>query len=874
MDRKQRLLIHDHGVELIAEEKSIFLSRKESLNSKLLETILESSDAVENTTGWDEKKLLSEPFLQIAIPVSTSYVETMFITNLLKTPSIISVCKEDVKMIKYYSNPDLDKLILQYSSNKAQINEKQTTVKDEKNITPNRPGETLTISEMIYACTYFEIPVISEYLCRYLIQSYRNVPTSVLMRDIKYITKERTKDEKFEQSPYFGLWKSLKQKFPQPYGIVLFADNYFFATDCVEIQANPEQKEEPNLVFIGMWFSSVIQNFSETKTSLRLFTQVEEKEIVKESELRNIYHFQYGYLQINDNKYCFGRVYPEQLSGKIMSETLGHSIEKIKFKPGRIKNASSVVKETLMEILSTVGKSFSNLLPEIIGIRWESPLTMSKLSQAYDHKNLRTYLIESHLENIPKLISNYIPVCISQDHDNETYKLIPMFTIPKFSAWLFCYSSKAPFYQFGKYVIISLFEGPWRRSKRIFQYRMYMIDTTNPLKIWSLKQNDESTIGEKPTYMYPIDKNMFVITNKANRGFAIYNIQDINNEKGRNGELFPRYEDKSIKKLVIGATTKNIILREYDTSVNKLFISWLPLETIRKEVQKEKINIGSIRVSNASGIGMKGKYLIVIGVFGPIVFDGDGFSKIYERKMRTMEILDGNTLHSILKRDISNWECFQIIGSKCEDDLVIAVDEGNKYQVLVIRDSSPNINIISIGGGAISTFKEFLSFKPFYVNGSIFQTTSGLIDVSNPDRKVLNVENPISYANYDGKTITVTSRSLLSNDIRTTSIEYILQSSNESSEMHRLIPRRGMSPLITTRIGDNGDIVIVVYENKHYTVGLHSEERSIPLKSFYYSYKQNQILELPCLCGRIAENKTTRKLCVEYGYSGFPEIWI
>ena len=97
--RKERLFKYEKGVTLVSSDgKEILISREEASKSKILRTLLmTNSEADEDTSGWDEKKLKDEPLLEIAIPLAIPYNKISSILESLKISDSLDFDLDEVE---------------------------------------------------------------------------------------------------------------------------------------------------------------------------------------------------------------------------------------------------------------------------------------------------------------------------------------------------------------------------------------------------------------------------------------------------------------------------------------------------------------------------------------------------------------------------------------------------------------------------------------------------------------------------------------------------------------------------------------------------------------------------------------------------------
>lgn len=228
--RKNRLLNYNRGVIIRVDDKEIPLSRKSAALSLLLNEALQSPDAEEDVKNWDEKKLDTEPLMEVVIPI-----------NLFSFP-VMTIIRDYL----HHFNGDVpnnqweQKFIQDIISTGSSISAGSAGDSKESKIVHSNQSDEKGINRLIdvlSAANYLNIPslikLITEYVKMILKSNDIESITSRigpfhLSSDIISMRTELIVDTKNIDTKTIDI---LNSKYSGNFSIVLFDDGHYFASN-------------------------------------------------------------------------------------------------------------------------------------------------------------------------------------------------------------------------------------------------------------------------------------------------------------------------------------------------------------------------------------------------------------------------------------------------------------------------------------------------------------------------------------------------------------------------------------------------------------------------------------------------------------------
>ena len=810
-DRDDRLHNYDEGVILMSkDEKEIKIPRKLAIYSEILQTTIE-----ESSESKEDRKGWTE----------NQYKNEPFIQIEIPIP----FSEKFIRIIVAYldSLDNLDDPMKEFDL-------------DSYKLTDNE------LIELMKIANWFILDNLSSLICSNLVKFYQDKPS---MEQIKPFNPKpkitryysgRMTDTKTNRD---DLYLEVMNKFMQSgYEYVLFNGGYFVGTDA-------HFENDMELIKMGLYFPNVVSKYPE----------------IKETKTQNI---QYGVIRIIPYTYVYGRI---SLGGLVADfKSAPAEFKDLLPSPGRTSyinivsdnsftNADSKDESDQERFISYLKSNIrSGNMPDVIATRREiyESKTIPKISSLpYDQRIVMENLI--HDKNF---VTDYIPMCLRESYSHE-YKCVPVYTgdILSFSNWGYnsAYEEFQGTFVFGSYAIMFLGNiTPWNNNKRSI-----VMDTNYPGKNYLISQH------ARYNTLVPIDTTRFLLKNSATDFSSVecYDFKDLTE-----GKILNPY-------CVIGDI--NAIHTQILRQTPRLFTGEEKKQyfTLNRPVQRcsgyvlssggvffsvdDGLEIG--RFSSAAHIDIAS--ISIVGNY--IVIKGNGINKYYLTilNIETLQIVFADesqikgSLGTTLNTDNSNIiVAYKYVGSSANEFktmIITIIDKGNvvkqqNREFEFITDTYlENGNLIDRGiendpsvysppySEPVVKFNIGYNYKPLsnetddeklehYWTEKLFGRLVDIVDADQVSHGYFNSKMPMFKI-------------------------------NEISYNTYFYPIGGR------------DCIIVLKESGFAIPGTPEK-----MKCYKYSSPTDTIVPLNCEGGRIIEVPSTQKLVVEYGYSGFCEIWI
>lgn len=810
--RDEKIRLNPEGIVLMPNTQSteIKISRKEAERSETLVATLSGNDSVENRLGWTEEKYRNEPLLQIEIPIPFSYKDVKMYVDSFRDYKMIDSLTEENQI-----------LLLKLS-------------------------------------TWFGDTSLINYICTLIKHKYKTKSYSEILAEsphktkITHLGRELTETEKIYES-------ILTTKFPSPYEYVLFSGGYFIAT-----LAHSNSTETlgriatymPNAVAkITKEISSSQSSSQQTYTSLFLIEENSPKR----------FKIVFRKITIPPYEYIYGHITPEHNNNSIDSFT------SLIPSPGRLDNPFTFIynndieqmaEDEMNEMLSKITLNET----QIISLRRESYSIPSlesnkQITKILNAKNLssKQILTIKKLSSDPNFILDHISNCYDQEYDQE-YKCIPIQTCPFFSQRSLL-DMGTDVLSFRSYVIMETgwSEEPAENGKAIFidtqsPYKSYIMRFDNDVENQTLDSDVKSQMFEI-TEIQVIDENRFLLIAGRAYAVALFDIRKLKDGSPFRPDYLLGDDEGSLDKVQIFDSINGksgfIFWRGEVHSIDDgRLLTKIPDE-LTEDSSFDGDYIGKIDIFNESN-----ERKVVIKIFSLIALKFvyiDEFTIPLEEKSTSIEGQLGLKYFDIYKYAhlLSCEDNPNIVG-------ILKQPPESKTQIItIIRD---NRVIKTIETTPFISMGKYLNLG--IIDGKIIGSNSTVL-----------LDLQLIYPHIKDEYATYLLENVRKNKKITSLEEKILKilSPAENKDGESKILLQNIEWLYDIElIGENDAILIL-----HRTMEKFFYDSGFPkMKCYKYTSHDNKLTSLGCEGGRIYENKTTRKLVVEYGYSGFPEVWI
>lgn len=548
--RKNRLLDYNRGVILQVGDKEIPISRRAASLSSLLTETLHSPDAEEDVKGWDEKKLTSEPLLEVVVPINLYSFTTMSIVG----DYLRHFSGDDSK--SNVNNEWEQKFIQNIIRNSSTTEQKSSSGEQAIN----------QLVDVLSAANYFNIPSLIKITTEYL-------KTIIKSNDIETLTSKNgplhpstdmisTETEIFINavSPNISV---LNSQYPDNFSVVLFDDGHYFAS-------NDHFKSALALTETATNFPNKI------KSGISII------EVPSTSKSISCYRIP----SIDNKKYYFGWV----IASIMADETKAKSSQSDETKMPSIASYENIVpspnrldtfklctdrehRVTIpnLEFIKLVNEVKEVSSPRIIYLKRIKYLTPKiPKSLALYGSNLRNKLIIKTLLSFKSFPVDLIPMVMTEK-DRDIIRYVPKeyHYVPEHIIQIdpFCpvWTTTSKMLSIGKYVVI-VSETPNESGFNIFIG--YIIEATSPYRMWGLKipYKDQYSYGDvKIDKLIKIDDYSFVTQHVGDkRTAAIWDVRELDMKTGTRDKITIHGFRPNIPVL----QPKYLIEREPDSEMN------------------------------------------------------------------------------------------------------------------------------------------------------------------------------------------------------------------------------------------------------------------------------------------------------------------
>ena len=831
-DEKRDRLLHNYneGVILVSSDgKEVKISRKLAIYSEILRTAIEESpESKEDRKGWTQEQYKNEPLIQIEIPVPF-------------TEKLIRI------VVSYLGSMD---------------NPTKRFDLDSYKLSPEE------LTELMKAANWFVLDGLLSNSCAPLVKFYQDKTTMEQIKPFnpeskitRYSSATDIKMDQNEISQRIGRNETyiaiLNKSIQSGYEYVLFDGGYFVAVDA-------HFENENELIKMGIYFPNVVAQHPESK------------EI--KTHVNNVI-IQHGTIKILPYTYVYGRISfddssadSKNISFKDLIPPPGRAfyIEMMKdntFTHVDLKSESENKKymnESEQEKFISYLKSHARYenIPEVVATRRE--VYVSKASSRIASLPYDQRIVIENLLNDKNFATDYIPICLKESYFHE-YKCVPVYTgdITSFSnhGYQNAYEKGRQPFVFGPYAIMFLGNTvPWNNNNRSI-----VMDTRYPGKNYLINQN-----GYYKS-LVPIDATRFLFKNDY-RDFSsvvCYNFKDLTEEKILNPycstenmytihtqilhqtpRLFTGEEKRQY--FTLNRTVQRC--SGYILSSDGVFFSVDDCKEIGRFTSTANVSI--------TGISVVGNYIVI---------KASGGDRYY------LSILNTETFQGIFTDESPIVSSLGTVLTTDNPNIIVTykyIGEMNNFQTM-------NITVIDKNKVVKQQSRpyEFIS----YVHLEDGKLVEREIE-SDPSEYAAAYEGPTTKFDIEYK-YTPVPEEVSNNDIKfEQNSEYWSEKLNE-----RLANEVKLDPVSGKYFDYENDEFItynVSYKKYFYPIGgrdciiVFKEVGfvipSVPekMKCYRYLASKDIITPLNCEGGRIIEVPSTQKIVVEYGYSGFCEIWI
>lgn len=506
MDRATRLFEFPSGIVIqTADHKELKLSRKAGQISELIRTsVNENTEANEETfsldpvTGqkvnWDEKKLQTEPLLEVSIDVITNYEET----------------KDVIDYLNHFNGDDSTASL-----------ENQWEQKFIQGIAAK--GMEFLV-KVLYAADYFGVISLAKLICKYIKSQTENLRTEIIAsKNGPLQLKEeilRASDYRIITSDgYQSQITALDLKYSKGFSVVLFADGHYFTTTY-------HFKSDKDLLRTAINFPNKVKCLIKSKETLDITCEAtsDQKLFLTTSRIKNA----------EDQLYCFGWITSSSSSDSI-SNYAGIipppnriDIDNLELPKNPIHNM-----EFYEKFQKEVAETKDVKPPKMVYLRHQK-YTLPKLSKSMEvyAKSFRDKTLIEALLSFHDFIPNYIPMCISTYTPSEP-QYIPEH-IFKTTPYYFANHQIKTITSVGKYIVVIR---EFNEIKNNIITLGDLFESTPPYHHWILTSHILQDINEyeddmfEPVYIIKIDENSFLM--QGFEDFIIYywNLQDLDTKQ-------------------------------------------------------------------------------------------------------------------------------------------------------------------------------------------------------------------------------------------------------------------------------------------------------------------------------------------------------
>lgn len=677
--------------------------------------------------------------------------------------------------------------------------------------------ETLDLKNLILllkVATWFDDEELIETVCDTIIRmKYNRLSYAEILSDFSHQTRTTHlgKELSAEETIYENI---LKIKFPSPYECVLFKGGYFIAT-----KAHFNSME--TLGRIATYMPNVISKIAKSEVTIRSSYVIDTK----------IFSITYRKITISPYEYIYGHISNSSLDNKDSIDTFTSLISS----PGRLDNPfmiiSNVNDTNQSDEMDEKFKKLPANNPQIICIR-RKLYTIPSLKKLQSNKQIKklmnTNLSSKQLLFLKKLISDsnfildHIPYCYEQEYDQE-YRCLPVYVSPTFSRQIPQGNGTGfDILSFKSYVIMNISSDEEEMNDEYV--KLVLINTQSPYKSYPMELNIDSSTYDS-CEIQKVDENRFLFITGYNDIAALFDLRNL-----REGSAFkPEYifaDDKGSLNhvLIADPNKKNMGIIVWEDDIYSI------------DDGKLMMKLDNILIEDEYGFDYYDNYVAKI--------------KKYEEKT-VINIFSLTLLKIIYSDELKAPTEVEIVPCKDNPDIIGIRKKEKNESVIVIQD-----------GKIIKTVANVLLKNiswPKIADGKIYSS----------DHKMI-VDLQITYPHVQDKYDAHQSEYRLEEEKKTTLTTEIFGVFGTQYEIKEI------------RFGDSHCVAL---ENKmwHYNItpigksdAILTIRRDVPpeLKCYKYTACDNRLSFLGCEGGRIFENKSTRKLVVEYGYSGFPEVWV